>query len=91
MYHGAFDDWLAAGTPGYKLSLDRFDHRTFAGSYWEWIATRGESAAYRIRHAPMSEPGWRLIARDTYRDFAFQQREVLTYQAVEARKRSKSP
>ncbi|MGO9034759.1 ArnT family glycosyltransferase [Mycobacterium sp.] len=90
MYRGAFDEWLAAGTPGYKLSLDRV-HHSFTDSYLEWMATRGESAAYRIRQAPMSEPGWRLIARDSYRDFAFQQREVLTYQAVDAIKESKSP
>jgi hypothetical protein len=81
-YRGAFDDWLAAGKPGYELSLDRDDHNTFLDPYWEWVETRGKSAAYRILQAPMSEPGWRLIARDGYRDFTFQQREVYTYQAV---------
>jgi hypothetical protein len=83
-YRGAFDDWLAAGKPGYELSLDRVGYDPFHDPYWEWVDVRGESAGYRIQQAPMSEPGWRLIARDSYRDFAFQQRGVFTYQAVEA-------
>jgi hypothetical protein len=82
-YRGAFDDWLAAGKPGFELSLDRVGHDNFHDPFWAWVETRGESAAYRIQQAPMSEPGWRLIARDSYRDFTFQHREVLTYQAVE--------
>jgi hypothetical protein len=78
-YRGAFDDWLAAGKPGYELSLDRVGHDTFHDPFWEWMDARVQSAAYRIQQAPMSEPGWRLIARDTYLDLTFQTREVLTY------------
>jgi hypothetical protein len=83
VYRGTFDDWLAAGKPGYKLGIPRPGSDSFHDPLWEWVAARGESATYRIRHTPMSDPGWRLIARDTYLDIKFQQREIFTYQAVD--------
>jgi hypothetical protein len=89
-YHGAFDDWLAAENPGYEYALKRSHAGSKSGSdpfldpFLTWLAIRGQHAAYRVEDYPMSQPGWRLIARDSYRDFAFKQREVFTYQAVEA-------
>jgi hypothetical protein len=83
-YHGAFDEWLAAGKPGYEFrpsSRPGFD--SFHEPFYRWLSVRGEHAAYRILESPMCEPGWRLIARDPYRTFTFEQREILTYQAVD--------
>jgi hypothetical protein len=82
-YRGEFDDWLAAGKPGYELTLDRVDHDTVHQPFWEWVDVRGKSSAYRVQLTQMSDPGWRLIARDTYLDIRFQQREIFTYQAVD--------
>jgi hypothetical protein len=90
-YHGAFDDWLAAEKPGHEFALPR----SHAGSKWgvdpfhdafdAWLPIRGHHAAYHVvQDYPMSESAWRLIACDSYRDFAFRRREVCAYQAVEA-------
>ena len=48
------------------------------------METRGRNAPYRVQLTPISEPGWRLIARDHYRNLRFQRREVLTYESVDA-------
>jgi 4-amino-4-deoxy-L-arabinose transferase-like glycosyltransferase len=88
-YRGAFDDWLAAGKPGYELALDRVGSEPFHDPYWVWLGNRAHHASYLISdNSPMSEPGWRLIARDFYLDYGFERREVYTYQAVEATKAS---
>lgn len=84
-YHGAFDDWLTAGRPGLELrpsTRPGFD--SLHDPFYAWLDIRGRYAAYSVQTYPMCEPGWRLIARDSYRDFAFMRREVFTYQAVEA-------
>jgi hypothetical protein len=90
-YQGAFNDWLAAGNPGYECGFRRpgFDpfHKPdllITRPYWAWRTIRDQHAAYRVLESPMSEPGWRLIARDSYRDFAFKRREIFTYRAIEA-------
>jgi hypothetical protein len=86
-YRGAFDDWLAAGKPGYEFrpsTRPGFD--AFHEPFYEWLDGRWQHAAYRILDAPISEPGWRLIARDYYRGIAFKRHEVFTYQAIEPTK-----
>ena len=80
--HGAFDDWLAAGNPGYEFRPStRPGLDTFHDPFWSWLVDRGEHAAYRVQGSRMSEPGWRLIARDSFRGG-----EIFTYQAVDAAK-----
>ncbi len=89
-YHGAFDDWLAAGKPGYAFyPSERPGFDAFHDPFYEWMEVRGQHAVYLVQDYPMSEPGWRLVGRDPYRDFAFKRREVFTYQAVEATNPSK--
>jgi hypothetical protein len=89
-YRGAFDDWVAAEKPGHEFALPRSHAGSKSGvdpfhdPFHTWLDIRGQHAAYRVQDWPISEPGWRLIARDSYRDFAFERREVFTYQAVEA-------
>jgi hypothetical protein len=86
-YHGAFDDWLAAGKPGYEsgpsegTGLDPVQ-----GPFWAWQDVRARRAPYRVQKYQWSEPNWQLIARDSYRDFAFKRREVFTYFNAEAAK-----
>jgi hypothetical protein len=83
-YHGAFNDWLAEGEPGYQCTLDRGDVNHFQDPFWDWQDLRRRHAAYRVEDQRISvEPGWRLIAQDSYRDLTFQRREVFTYQAVD--------
>jgi Dolichyl-phosphate-mannose-protein mannosyltransferase len=78
-YHGAFDDWLAAGHPGYELRPSlRPGFDTFHDPFYAWLETRGERAAYRVQDYPMSAPGWRLIARDS---IPFHRGAVYTYQS----------
>jgi 4-amino-4-deoxy-L-arabinose transferase-like glycosyltransferase len=81
-YRGAFDDWLAAGKPGYELTLERVGRDSLHEPFRTWLNNRDRHAAYRVQDVPTSEPGWRLIARDSYFDHFFQRREVFTYQAV---------
>ncbi len=70
-YNGALDDWLAAGKPGFELSLERVGRDPFHDPYRKWMETRGRNAPYRVQLTPISEPGWRLIARDHYRNLRF--------------------
>jgi hypothetical protein len=90
VYHGAFDDWLAAGRPGYEFGefgpSKRSGFDPLQDPFWAWLEIRGQHAAYRVQEYPTSEPGWRLIARDSYRDLAFKRREVFTYQDIKATK-----
>jgi hypothetical protein len=89
-YHGDFDDWLAAGHPGYEFRPStRPGVNGIQRPFWEWQQIRGQHAAYRVQENPISEPGWRLIARDSYRSVTFKRHEVFTYQAVEDAKASK--
>ena len=83
-YEGAFDDWLAAGNPGYELGLTRRPGLgdPFNDTFWAWLDSRGKHAAYRVQGNPMSEPGWRLIAYDYYRTFEFKRHDLFTYQTV---------
>jgi hypothetical protein len=91
-YHGAFDDWLAAENPDHEFAIKR-SHAgfqpgldPFVDPFLNWLFIRGQHAAYRVWDYPMSEPGWRLIACDSYRDLDFKQRQVCTYQAIDATK-----
>jgi 4-amino-4-deoxy-L-arabinose transferase-like glycosyltransferase len=65
LYHGAFDDWIAAG------------HRD---SFYDWFAARSSRAQYRIAQFPSlaPPPGWRLLASRSYRNAAFKRRYILT-------------
>jgi 4-amino-4-deoxy-L-arabinose transferase-like glycosyltransferase len=85
-YRGVFDDWLAAGKPGYELGIARPGSDPFHDPFGAFLDIRGRHAAYLVQAYPMCEPGWRLIARDSYLDLAFQRREVFTYEAVEPTK-----
>jgi hypothetical protein len=80
-YHGAFDDWLAAGKPGYEFGPSKrpgFD--PVQGPFWAWLGVRERYAHYRVQKYPWHEPDWQLIAHDSYRDFAFKRRDVFIYQ-----------
>jgi hypothetical protein len=85
-YHGGFDDWLAAGRPGYELGIARTGYDPFHDPLGAYLDVRSQHGAYRIQTSPICTPGWQLIARDSYRGFAFQQREIFTYQAIESTK-----
>jgi 4-amino-4-deoxy-L-arabinose transferase-like glycosyltransferase len=92
-YHGAFDDWLAAEKPGYEFGLPR-PHAgaergvdPFLDPFFTWLVKiRGHCASYHVQTYPIPEPGWLMIARDGYRDFAFKRREIFTREADDATK-----
>ena len=83
-YHGAFDEWLAAGHPGFEMSpLTRPGPNWFHEPYFSWVNMRDQQTAYCIVDDRISGPGWRLIGHDSYRDDTFKRRQVFTYKAVD--------
>lgn len=88
-YHGAFDRWLAAGHPGFEVrALTRPVLYWLYDPYFRWETMLGQHATYCIVDDRISGPGRRLIGRESYRDRAFKQRDVFTYEAVDTTKES---
>lgn len=81
-YHGAFDDWIAVGAPGFgiwpKGNPSGYDwlHDPFNA----WLSKRGEKADYRIIDSTGSPPppGWQIIDTRSYRGARFARRFVWT-------------
>src|SRR5215469_5789171 len=68
-YHGLFDEWVAAGTPGYTLR----DHRRYLhppqDPYNIWRQSQWDRVPYRIADSsdPTAPQGWKVIASRSYR------------------------
>jgi hypothetical protein len=69
VYHGAFDDWIAAGHPD---------------PWFEWLRQRWSRAPYVVAMSPSPDPppGCRLLASRPYYNAARQRRYVLTMQRI---------
>lgn len=76
-YHGAFDDWVAAGAPGFKAPTPYppGDHDWFHEPFNDWMTARDNNAGYRAGlFANRPPPGWAPIAVFGYRNASFQRR-----------------
>lgn len=79
-YHGLFDEWVAAGTPGYILQdRHRYLHPP-QDPYNIWRQSQWDHVPYRIMDSsdPAAPPGWSLMASRSYRSARFSRRFILT-------------
>jgi hypothetical protein len=79
-YHGSFDAWVAAGTPGYNMN-DRLHYADpLHDPYHQWLQSQWDNAHYRVMQSSDSTApeGWKLMASRSFRSAAFSRRFVLT-------------
>jgi hypothetical protein len=79
-YHGSFDAWIEAGTPGYNIN-DRLRYPDpLHDPYHLWLQSQWDRAPYRVMESSnLAAPqGWKLIAARSYRSADFSRRFVLS-------------
>jgi hypothetical protein len=72
-YRGAFDDWIAAGAPGFDPTPQEKPGGFEDDPFYSWLHRRDERAEYRIAdsiYGPVPD-GWIVIATRTYRSARF--------------------
>jgi len=72
-YHGAFDDWIAAGVPGFNPTPQEKPWASGDDPFYSWLHRRDERAEYLIAdsiYGPVPD-GWIVIATRTYRSARF--------------------
>lgn len=77
-YHGAFDQWVTAGTPGLKAppgTLTRGDD-PFHDPFYQWLQERNNRADFRVDVSSHPPAGWNGIASYSYRNIFFRQNLV---------------
>lgn len=85
-YHGSFDAWVAAGTPGYNLN-DRLHYADpLHDPYHLWLQSQWDRSPYRVMESSsLTVPaGWKFVASRSYRSAKFSRRFVLTLMRVPA-------
>ena len=67
-YHGSFDAWIAAGTPGYDDYAGLHYLDPLHDPYLLWLQSQWDRAHYRvlISSSLTAPPGWQLIAARSY-------------------------
>jgi len=81
-YHGAYDAWIAAGTPGFGIqpSGNPRIYDPLHDPFNAWMHEREEKADYRIVDSEEGPPprGWQIVATRSYRSAQFEKRFVWT-------------
>ena len=79
-YHGLFDAWVAAGTPGYTLKDRHVYLHPPQDPYNIWRQSQWDHVPYRIMVSVDLVPpqGWKVIASRSYRSVNLSRRFVLT-------------
>jgi hypothetical protein len=79
-YHGSFDAWIAAGTPGYDLNDRRRYLDPLHDPYHLWLQNQWDRAHYRvlISSSLTALPGWQIIAVRSYRAANLSRRYALS-------------
>jgi 4-amino-4-deoxy-L-arabinose transferase-like glycosyltransferase len=82
-YHGAFDQWIAAGAPGFRTNIgtpargwDRLH-----GSFYPWVHERNNKAEYLVFVGGTGDkfpPDWQILSSDSYRNTIFRTRVAWT-------------
>lgn len=78
-YHGAFDEWVAAGAPGFHdpPSNPTPGYDSFLDPFFAWLRRRDDNAPYRVGVVDGQIPaGWEPVSSYSYRNIRFQQRSV---------------
>jgi hypothetical protein len=79
-YHGAFDDWLAAGAPGFTAASatgKRGGDDPLHDPFHRWLALRGWHAPLRVQADDVAPPaGWDVVHSFAYRDAWWRERHV---------------
>jgi hypothetical protein len=88
-YHGAFDDWVAEGAPGFDpLPKDKpRGYDALHDPFYAWLNERGRDAEYRVTESieETAPAGWQVATARSYRNARFAKHFVLTL------KRSSAP
>lgn len=80
-YHGAFDDWIAAGAPGFIPSQPSDRGRdALHDPFYAWLNTRSAEAHYRFvdSTAAYDRAEWQPIRTITLRNATFSEHRLLT-------------
>jgi len=77
-YHGAFDQWVAAGTPRLTAPPGTLTRGAdpFHDPFYSWLQERLNRADYRIDAYQHPPPGWDPVASYSYRTMFFHRRLV---------------
>jgi hypothetical protein len=83
-YHGAFDQWIDAGAPGFLTStsspiLPGYDR--LHGSFYPWLRERDHRSAYFVFNGTQEDrfpADWQILATDHYRNAIFRKRVAWT-------------
>jgi hypothetical protein len=89
LYHGAYEEWIAAGVPGFGTPPPG-NPRTYDplhDPFRSWLDRRNEEAEYRVADSRRGPPPdrWQLIASHSFRSIRFRERFVWTWKRVHAR------
>lgn len=80
-YHGAFDDWIEAGAPGFSPSQPSY-HGTdvLHDPFYAWLTARSAQALYEFRDSPATYESteWQPIRTVTYRNARFSEHQLVT-------------
>jgi 4-amino-4-deoxy-L-arabinose transferase-like glycosyltransferase len=82
-YHGAFDQWIAAGAPGFRSS-PRTPPRgwdSLHGSFYPWLRERDSKAEYLVFNGAAGDKfpsDWQILSSDCYRNAIFLRRVAWT-------------
>jgi hypothetical protein len=74
-YHGAFDQWVSAGTPGLTDpgTIGR-GNDSFHDPFYEWLRRRDDKVDYHVGLYPHPPSEWNTISAYGYRSMFFHQR-----------------
>lgn len=89
LYHGAYEEWIAAGVPGFGV-LPPGNPRTYDplhDPFRSWLDKRNEEVEYRVADSRQGPPPgrWQLIASHSFRSIRFRKRFVWTWKRAPAR------
>ena len=89
VYHGAYEEWIAAGVPGFGTPPPG-NPRTYDplhDPFRSWLNRRNEEAEYRVADSRQGPPPgrWQLIASHSFRSIRFRKRFVWTWKRAPAR------
>jgi len=83
-YHGAFDQWIDAGEPGFLTATSGPIPRIYAGisgRFFDWLRERSSKAPYVVLSGTPGDrlpADWQILATDPYRDAVFRKRVTWT-------------
>jgi hypothetical protein len=87
-YHGAFDAWIAAGTPGFNPSPkdNPRGYDALHDPFSAWLRNRNKKARYRVTKSLQgtSPVGWLIVTTRSYRSARFAKDIVWTLKRSDA-------